>query len=222
MDYLRDRRVIMGIGGAFALVAAIGMALGIKAGDDKGPKPAPPASHSGLIVQTGARDDTVDLARPLRCFVGGQFVGMATLGACAAKNGVATNALDVGVDATGALAAASETTPMITPLPPVEARRPPAAAPVAAPDAAPAALSAACWRHAGDWRQLPTDMTLNSCVQALFAGRCERAGSASYGRWSDQTLRLVPGKVEISSDNRSFHTLIEQPTGGCGLPQLPG
>ncbi len=226
MDYLRDRRVIMGIGGAFALIAAIGMALGIKAGD-KGPKEAPPASHGGLVVQTGAaEDDTLDPARQLRCFVGGQFVGDATLAQCAKKNGVATTALDVGVDETGALAAASETTPMITPLPPPPdlAARPTTAGPAVSPvpAAAPAAAVAACWRHAGDWRRLPTDLGLNACVQALFAGRCERPGAASYGRWGDQTLRLVPGKVEVSSDNRAFRTLVEQPPGGCGLPPVAG
>lgn len=223
MDYLRDRRVIMGIGGAFALIAAIGIALGIKARDD-GPKEAPPASHGGLVVQTGAaEDENLDPARQLRCFVGGQFVGDATLAECARKNGVATTALDVGVDETGALAAASETTPMITPLPP-PAVVGPAAGPVAAPTpaASPGALSSTCWRHAGDWRRLPADMSLNACVQALFAGRCERPGGATYGRWGDQTLRLVPGKVEVSSDNRTFRTLVEQPAGSCGLPAVAG
>jgi len=223
MDYLRDRRVIMGVGGAFALLAAVGIALGIKAGDDKAPAQPPAASRAGLIVQTNAQDETLDPARPLRCFVDGQFIGMATLADCARRNGVATNALDVGVDETGALAAASETSPLITPLPPVETRRP---APVATPaQTAPSAASqpgSACWRHVGDWRRLPSDMSLNACVQALFAGRCERPGAASYGRWGDQTLRLVPGKVEISSDNRTFRTLVDQPSSGCALPTVAG
>src|SRR5205807_543277 len=60
------------------------------------------------------------------------------------------------------------------------------------------------------------DMTLAECAQALFAGGCERAGDAAYGRWGQQTLRLVPGRIEVSSDNRSFHTLMEQP--GCPAP----
>ena len=59
-------------------------------------------------------------------------------------------------------------------------------------------------------------MTLNACVQTLFAGRCERAGDAAYGRWAQQTVRLVPNKVEISSDNRAFRTLVEQGP-GCTL-----
>jgi hypothetical protein len=53
-------------------------------------------------------------------------------------------------------------------------------------------------------------MALGACVQSLFAGHCEKAGDALYGRWSQQTLRLVPGKVEISSDNRAFRTLADQ------------
>jgi len=220
MDYLRDRRVVLGIGGAFALIAAVGIALGIKAGDD-GPVQPPPASKGGLVVQTGAADETLDAAQPLRCFVGGQFVGTATLADCARRNGVATGSLDVGIDETGALAAApTDSGPLITPLPPAPVAAPPAALPtdVAAPPVAAQGLLKACWRHAGDWRQLPSDMTLNGCVQSLFAGRCERAGSASYGRWGDQTLRLVPGKVEVSTDNRSFRTLVEQAPGGCSLP----
>jgi hypothetical protein len=60
-------------------------------------------------------------------------------------------------------------------------------------------------------------MTLSACVQTLFAGRCERPGDASYGRWGQETIRLVPGKVEISGDNRTFHTLVEQGP-GCSLP----
>ena len=36
----------------------------------------------------------------------GQFVGEFTLAECARRNGVATDALDVGIDETGALAAA--------------------------------------------------------------------------------------------------------------------
>jgi hypothetical protein len=209
MDF-KDRRVILGLGGALALVAAVGAALGIKASDD-GPQPPPPASQGGLVVQTGAPDDSLDSAKPLRCFVGGQFVGMATLDDCAHKNGVAAGALDVGIDETGALAAAGAAGPLITPLPPPAAVAP---APVVA-DQAP---SAECWRHAGEWRQLPQPMTQSACVQALFSGRCERPGSASYGRWGDQTLRLVPGKVEVSSDNRTFRTLVDQPPGGCAIP----
>ena len=75
----------------------------------------------------------------------------------------------------------------------------------------------ACWRYSsGQWRKLPNDLPLGPCVQALFAGRCERPGGATYGRWGQQTLRLVPGRVEISSDDQSFRTLAEQGP-GCAI-----
>ncbi|MDB5447474.1 MAG: hypothetical protein JWQ97_2791, partial [Phenylobacterium sp.] len=90
--------------------------------------------------------------------------------------------------------------------PPLAARAPTAGA----------AAQGACWSFtANSWRKLPSDTSLNGCVQALFAGRCERSGGATYGRWGDQTLRLVPGRIEISADNRSFRTLTEQGP-GCG------
>jgi hypothetical protein len=137
-------------------------------------------------------------------------VGDLTLADCARRNGVATDALDVGVDKTGALAAAQQGGAQVTPLPPVEpvhaALKPP-------PTVQPVDV---CWRYEGGWRRLPNEMTLAACVQTLFAGRCERAGDAAYGRWAQQTVRLVPNKVEISSDNRSFHTLVEQGA-GCSL-----
>ena len=58
-----------------------------------------------------------------------------------------------------------------------------------------------------------------SCVQTLFAGRCEPAGSATYGRWMQQTLRLVPGRVEVSADNRRFRTLADQGA-GCAISPI--
>jgi len=222
MEWLKDRRVALAlVGGAVALVAGIAIALSLSLGHgaDKARAPAP-ASQGGLVVETGPADDgKLDPARPLRCFVAGQFVGELTLVECAQRNGVATGALDVGVDETGALAAADVAGTHLTPLPPAEAA--PAAAGEAAPapeaeTSAPAQPAGGCWRYAGEWRKLPGDLTLNACVQALFAGRCERSGSASYGRWMQQTLRLVPGRVEVSSDNRGFRTLAEQGP-GCAL-----
>ena len=62
-------------------------------------------------------------------------------------------------------------------------------------------------------------MDMNACVQTLFAGRCEKAGGASYGRFGQQTLRLVTGKVEVSDDNRSFRTLAPQ-SPDCSLPPV--
>jgi hypothetical protein len=219
MELLKDRRVLLVGGAALALVAGLGIALGLMHGA-KPPTEAPPASHGGLVVETGRADDTkLDAARPLRCFVSGQFVGETTLAECAKKNGVATGALDVGVDETGALAAADQAGLVLTPLPPpadtVAVAAP--AAPTTAPTAASAPL-AVCWRYAGgEWRKQPGEITLNACAQQLYDGKCERPGGATYGRWGDETLRLVPGRVESSSDNRSFHAIIEQGP-NCSIP----
>lgn len=221
MEFLKDRRVIIAGGAGLALVAGLGVAVALMTGHDKKPTEAPPASRGGLIVETGRDDDSkLDPARPLRCFVGGAFVGEITLAECAKKNGVATGALDVGVDETGALAAADQAGTVLTPLPPTPTVSAPAA-PVATAPSAPSAPNtplAACWRYAGsEWRRLPGEITLNACAQQLFGGRCERPGGATYGRWGEETLRLVPGRVEISSDNRSFHPAFDQGP-NCSIP----
>jgi len=62
-------------------------------------------------------------------------------------------------------------------------------------------------------------MDLNGGVQACFAGQCEKRGGATYGRWGEQTLRLVRDKVEISQDNRRFRTLVEQGA-NCSIPPV--
>lgn len=155
MDFLKDRRIILGGGAALALVAGLGIAVALMSGHDKKPAEDPPASRAGLIVETGRADDTkLDPARPLRCFVGGAFVGEITLAECAKKNGVATGALDVGVDETGALAAADQAGMVLTPLPPTPTdTAPPATAPTATTTpATPSSASAnaplaACWRY---------------------------------------------------------------------------
>ena len=99
MGLMQDRRAVLVIGGGLAIVLGAGIAVGIMM-RDHGSNAPPPASQAGLVVETGTDDQALDPARPLRCFVGGQFVGMATLADCANKNGVATRALDVGVDST--------------------------------------------------------------------------------------------------------------------------
>jgi hypothetical protein len=185
---------------------------------------APPASEAGLVVESTGEEGGIDPARPLRCFVAGQFVGELTLAACAQRNGVATDALDVGIDQTGALAAAPDAGPLLTPLPPVEEVAPEPEQEVSLPEVVEpspeAATAGSCWRHGGGrWRKLPGDMDLNACVQALFQGRCEREGRASYGRWGQETLRLVAGGVEISDDNQSFRTLANQGA-NCSLPPV--
>lgn len=225
----RNTALIVG-GGVAALVAGVAIAWALLAGQGS-QTVAPAASQGGLVIDSSdTSDGKLDTTRPLRCFVNGQPVGELTLAECARRNGVATDALDVGVDESGALAAADQAGTVLTPLPPAEA----APAPEAAPEEAPAAeappaeaarpvaarSSGACWRYeGGQWKKLPGDVSLSACLQTLFAGRCERPGGATYGRWSQQTLRLVPGKVEISGDNRRFRTLVDQPA-NCSLPNI--
>jgi hypothetical protein len=227
MEFFRNSKMVLALGGAVAVLLGGGIAYAIMMRDHGSSQP-PPASHAGLVVETGTDDQAMDPARPLRCFVGGQFVGMTTLADCAQKNGVATRALDVGVDSTGALAAASDTGPVIQPLTPSQAKATPVEPPPPAPvDAGPpatqtssaGAATAICWRRDTDWRKLPAEMSLNACVQALFAGRCEMPGQAVYGRWGDQTLRLVPKQVEVSADNRTFRSLTDQ-NAACAISPI--
>lgn len=203
------------IGGALALAAGVLLASALVLKHRGETPPAAPASQGGLVIETtGPQDGKLEAAKPLRCFVGGKFIGEMTLGDCAKRNGVATGGLDVGVDATGKLSAAP---PAVAPAPVTLPTAPAGGggAPVAS-----AAPAGSCWRHAdGGWRRLPADMSLNACVQTLFAGRCEKPGGATYGRWMQQTLRLAPGKVEVSADNRSFRTLVEQGA-GCAIPPI--
>jgi len=230
LEFFKNQRAVVGLGTVLAIALGAGLAVVVKSGVK--PKVPTPALHTGLVVEVGREDDgKLDPARPLRCFVGGAFVGEITLSECARKNGLDTGALDVGVDETGALAAADQAGTVLTPLPPGPTPEDPVAAPapavIPAPSATPApAITpasgplAACWRdQGGEWRRLPAEMGLNVCVQALFAGHCERPSGATYGRWGDQTLRLLPGHVEASADNRTFHTLAEQPA-SCAIPPI--
>ena len=107
MQFPTDRRVLLLAGAFIALVAGLAAALVFLL---RGPRPSAPtpAAGRGLVVQSGRDDDLkLDPKRPLRCFVGGQFVGELPLSACAQRNGVATGGLDVGLDPSGALAAAA-------------------------------------------------------------------------------------------------------------------
>lgn len=221
MEFFKDRRIVLALGGGVALLLGILIAVTIMRGN-KAPAEPPPASQGGLVVETGRDDDTkLDPARPIRCFVAGQFAGELTLAQCAQRNGVATGALDVGVDETGALAAADSAGTILAPLPPAPTATPaPQPTPTTATEPAPAAASGStCWRYAGGtWSQVGS-MDLNSCVQTLYAGQCEKRGGATYGRWGDQTLRLVREKVEISQDNRRFRTLVEQGP-NCSIPPV--
>lgn len=215
MRFLKSRRVMLPLGGGVVALLAGVVAAGVVVSQHRGePTPPPPASQGGLVIDSAPpAESQAELARPLRCFVAGQFAGELTLPECARRNGVATEALDVGLDPSGALAAAQQAGVMITPLPPREET--PAPPRQAASAAAP---TGPCWRYDGGWRRL-ADMTLDACIRTLFAGRCERPGGAAYGRWMHQTVRLVPGRVEISADNHSFRRLVEQ-SAGCAIPPV--
>jgi len=225
MNALQDRRVLAAVGAGAALLAGVLIALFLS-GRDK-PAEVSPASKGGLQVEMSAEVARLDPARPLRCFVGGQFVGLATLADCAKRNGVSAQSLDVGLDESGELAAgddmaALQPLPTVTPPTQVAVAEPPSLPPIEAP--APVVRASApvgeCMRYGGDgWRSLGGAMSQNACVQLLFDGRCQRAGEALYGRWGSQSLRLVPGKVETSPDNRTFSTLVDQGA-NCTLPAL--
>ena len=226
MDWLKDRRVLTLGGMALALVAGLVVAFMLVRRPNASSE-APPASQGGLVVQTGRDDDIkLDPMRPLRCFVGGQFVGELPLSACAKRNGVATGSLDVGLDPSGALAASGAATSDITPLPPepvttAQANPAESSSSDAAVEPAESRPSAACWRYAnGAWTPLSGDFSAIACAQTLFSGQCVRPGGALYGRWGDRTLRLVPGRIEVSADNRNFRALVEQnaacPPSGAG------
>lgn len=223
MNWLQDRRLLLTVGGGVvALLVSLGLAFAIVYHDHESQK-APPASVGGLVVQMGPPQDArLDPRQPLRCFVGGQFIGLETLNDCAQKNGVATNSLDVGVDPNGALAAAGDADANLTPLPPsdaVAADQPSVAEQaqsVVSPGARPPAGD--CLRYGGaGWRRVAGNLTLGACVQALFAGVCEKPGGAAYGRWMTQTLRLEPHRVEASTDNVNFHFLTAQADVGCTI-----
>ena len=220
MELLKDRRVVIGGGVAVALLAGLVLALALQRGEE-GPAEPPPASETGLVVNVG-RDDEFKAKNPMRCFVGGQYVGDFLLAECARRNGVATTALDVGIDETGALAAAESFGDTIMPLPPPAVAAPAlpvTTLPVAPSEpAAPRVPVATCQRYERGWQSVG-ELSLNACVQQLFAGRCERPGGAAYGIWGGQSLRLVPGRVETSSDDRNFRLLVEQGP-GCSVPPV--
>jgi len=219
----QDNRLFIAIGAGLAVVAAVVIALIFSAGRERNPAP-PPAAQGGLTVDVADAPE-LNTTRELRCFVDGQYVGLATLSDCARRNGVATDALDVGIDETGALAAAPTAAfappPSAPPVELTEAEQAPLPEqqPTTQPSVQPASGSA-CLRHTGsDWRSLSSNMSLNACVQALYSGTCVRPGEALYGRWGDVTRGLVPRRVEQSNDNSRFRTLAEQDR-SCTFPGL--
>ncbi|RZI98323.1 MAG: hypothetical protein EON90_13840 [Brevundimonas sp.] len=216
----QDKRIIIAVGAGLAVLAAVVLAL-LLGGGNGGAKTTPPAGGSGLTVDL-ADAPNLDPARELDCYVNGQSVGKATLSDCARRNGVATGALDVGVDQSGA-AVAFRPPPgppaLEQPLTMEDDPLPDDAGPeYAETPARPVQAGATCMRHTGsEWRTLSSNMSLNACVQALYAGVCVSPGDAQYGRWGDTTLRLVPRRVEQSNDDTRFRTLIEQDR-SCQFP----
>lgn len=220
----KDNRILILIGAGVAILAAVAIALMFSSGRDKAAEP-PPASQGGLTVDV-ADAPGLDATRELNCYVDGRLVGTATLADCARRNGLATDALDVGVDESGTLF--SLPAPPTMEPPPVETA---STAPTTTSSEASepgqasepvqqAAADTRCLRYTGsDWRVVSPDMTLNACVQALYSGTCVDAGEALYGAWGSTNLRLVRRKVEQSSDNSRFRTLAEQDR-SCQFPGL--
>jgi hypothetical protein len=215
MELLKDRRAVALAGMGVALLAGLAIAAFLLL-RHRGDSERPPASQGGLVVQTGRDDDVkLDERRPLRCFVNGQLVGELKLSECAKRNGVASGALDVGLDPSGALAATHGASSQITPLPPGEATSDVAPGEAGgAPTQAPAdsglapTRTAGCWLYADSgWSRVPADLTLNACLRTLYPDRCGGGGPPVYGRWADRTLRLLDGRIEISPDNRNFRVL---------------
>ncbi len=189
---------------------------------DHGSYAPPPASRGGLVVEMGQVDDAPSSnTKPLRCFVGGQFVGIATLAECARKNGVSTQALDVGLDANGALTAADQAGLVVTPLPEAPVAPPPPAEELTASTVQPAGGQArsgpgACLAYEqGEWHKLAENLTPTACAQMLFSARCDKTGPTAFGRIGDQTLKYTGGKVEISSDNKTYRALVDQVSTNC-------
>lgn len=220
MQSPNDNRMIIAIGVGLAVVAAVVLALIFGSSREQPQARMPDAVEPGGLQVSVGDAPALEPTRELRCFVNGQFVGMATLADCAQRNGLATDALDVGLDQSGNLAAA-----------PTASLAPPPALPTTPVNSLPTAVptellplekqqpqprvertgGSPCLRYAGsDWRQLSGDMTLNQCVQALYAGTCVGPGEAQYGRHGNVTLLLVPRRVEQSNDNNRFRILANQ------------
>lgn len=215
-----NQKLVFVLGGVAALLAAVVIALLLTGGEaDRAEADDAERDRAGLEL-TVTDLEQLEPDQALRCFVGGQFVGTATLADCARRNGVDPNGgLDVGLDSSGELTAIpfapppelpALDDPLIEPAPIEVSPTPAPVQPASGPR---------CLRFVGgDWRDVGAS-SLNDCVQSLYAGRCEQLGGASYGRWGETTLRLVPGRVEQSGDNSSFRSLTEQRR-DCSIPEV--
>lgn len=224
-----NRTVIIIAGVAVAIIVAVVLAMMVSGG--RQPASTAPETRAGALTVDLAEAPSLEPTRELRCYVNGQFVGMATLASCAQRNGLATDALDVGLDETGALVAAPTASLAPPPaLPPIELTdTSPAPQPLplpgetgetSQPSPQPVAAGTPCLRYSGsEWRSVSANLSLGACVQQLYAGTCVRPGEALYGRSGDVTLRLVPRRVEQSNDNNRFRALVDQDR-NCQFPGL--
>jgi hypothetical protein len=220
-----------------AAVLALGAAL-MMSGCHRAKSPDATPNGPLLKVEMGA-STKLDPESALRCFVHGQFVGMQTPAQCAEKNGVPAGALDVGLDQSGSLAAGAGDAHLAPIANTVEDKAPadadagdspsPPTLPLATP--APSAslptglpsdgATGDCLRYIrGAWQPAGAGVPLGVCVRTLFAGRCVGPGQTLYGRWGRETVRLMPGRVEMSDNNRDFHALVSQSASDCSLPPL--
>ena len=211
-----DRRVLLAVAAGAGLLAVLGAVVFVsvhRAPTANGDKPA---AHGALQVRMGATGSgKLDSKAPLRCFVGGRFVGEIPLGDCAARNGVESGKLGVGVDATGQVAASTGDGADLAPLPEEASADTPAATEPPRTSDAPAAE---CLRYGpGGWKPAGVGLTLRACARVLFENRCVRPGEAVYGRYGPRTLRLTPGRVEVSPDNHAFDPLMDQDADSCTL-----
>src|SRR5690348_6717256 len=119
MDSQSSRGLILAaVGGLAMILIGVAVAFAILHHDKPSTEP-PPASQAGLVIDVKQGSEVKrDPNQQYRCFKDGQYVGMATLEQCAQKNGVVSGALDVGIDQTGALAAADQFGTTVAPLPP--------------------------------------------------------------------------------------------------------
>lgn len=219
---------------AIGAAVMIGLAVFAAFALNKGHKADPKMNdgQTGITIDIADATASMDSKKPLRCYVNGADAGELTLAECAKKNGVATGALDVGLDDNGNVAAAptgslapvpvapASAGPTVpgTPVKPVQTPEPTAEV---VPDTQVAAgPTDTCLRYnSNTWNRLSDNLTLGQCVKLLYDGRCVNPGNASYGRWGGKTLRLVPRRVEISDDNSTFRTLVEQGQ-GCSVPTI--
>lgn len=214
----QKRQIVIGVGAAVAIGIGVAVAMGMMNShkDEKKMNDQPP----GLVFNVSDTPAKLDPKKKLQCYVGGTYVGELTLAECAKKNGVATGALDVGLDDSGNVVAAP--TGSLTPVPGAPASGTAEEGPVTGGEVVPDTGAgqgpvAACLRYSGNqWNTLSEGLTLSQCARLLYDGRCVTPGQAQYGRWGEKTLRLVPKRVEISDDNTSFRTLAEQGQ-GCSV-----